>query len=95
MTTGTAIFCGVLLVSTTLYRPFCRLVCPYGTLLSLAAGKSLFSLGRTGACIGCNQCVRVCPTDEAEPDDRKAECYLCGRCTGVCPVGGALWYRRR
>jgi len=49
LTTGTAIFCGVLIVSTTLYRPFCRLVCPYGMLLSLAAGKSLFSLGRTGA----------------------------------------------
>jgi polyferredoxin len=95
LTTGTAIFCGVLLVSTTLYRPFCRLVCPYGTLLSLAAGKSLFSLGRTEACIGCNRCVRVCPTDEAGQDDRKAECYLCGRCTGVCPVAGALRYRRR
>jgi polyferredoxin len=78
----------------TLYRPFCRLVCPYGALLSLAAGKSLLRLHRTGACIDCKKCENACPTDEAKRGDAKAECYLCGRCKDVCPAAGALKYDR-
>ena len=94
-TAGTLAFVAVLLVSTTLYRPFCRLVCPYGLLLSLAGWKSVLRLQRTGACIGCGKCERACPTDEANREDAKSECYLCGRCTDACPVEGALQYRRR
>ncbi len=30
LTAGTVVFIVVLLLSMTLYRPFCRLVCPYG-----------------------------------------------------------------
>ncbi len=95
LTAGTFTFVVVLLVSTTLYRPFCRLVCPYGLLLSLAGWKSVLRLQRTGACIECKKCERACPTDEAKRTDGKAECYLCGRCTDACPVAGALQYRRR
>ena len=75
--------------------PQCRIICPYGLLLSLAAGISLFSLQRTDACIDCKCCERNCPVDEAKLNDRKAECYLCGRCTDVCPTAGALQYNRR
>ncbi|MEN6341660.1 MAG: 4Fe-4S binding protein [Methanospirillum sp.] len=95
LSAGTLVFGVVLLVSTTLYRPFCRLVCPYGLLLSLAGWKSVLRLQRTGACIECRKCERACPTDEAKRGDGKAECYLCGRCTDACPVAGALQYRRR
>lgn len=94
-TVGALVFAAVLLVSTTLYRPFCRLVCPYGLLLSLAGWKSVLRLERTDACIGCRKCERACPTDEAKREDMKSECYLCGRCTDACPVPGALQYRRR
>lgn len=95
LTAGTVVFVVVLLLSMTFYRPFCRVICPYGLLLSLGAWKSIFRLQRTDACIECKKCEKVCPTDEAKQDDGKAECYLCGRCTDACPVTGALMYRQR
>jgi ferredoxin-type protein NapH len=95
LTTGSIVFIVMLLVSMVFYRPFCRIICPYGVLLSLAASTSLFALQRTDACIECKCCENVCPVDEAKPGDRKAECYLCGRCTDVCPAAGALQYKRR
>jgi polyferredoxin len=95
LTAGTFVFIIVLLLSMTLYRPFCRLVCPYGVLLSLGAWKSAFKIQRTDACIECKKCEKACPTDEAKRDDGKAECYLCGRCKYVCPAAGALVYKRR
>jgi ferredoxin-type protein NapH len=95
LTTASAVFIVLLLVSMTFYRPFCRLVCPYGALLALGAAKSLFRLQRTDACIECKKCEKACPTDVAKREDTKAECYLCGRCTAVCPTEGALRYSRR
>jgi len=94
LSAGTAVFIVMLLISLIFYRPFCRLVCPYGVLLSLGAWKGLFRLHRTDACIECKKCEKACPTDEAKLNDGKAECYLCGRCTDVCPVAGALKYSK-
>jgi polyferredoxin len=94
LSAGTAVFTVMLLISLIFYRPFCRLVCPYGVLLSLGAWKGLFRLHRTDACIECKKCEKACPTDEAKRNDGKAECYLCGRCTDVCPVAGALKYSK-
>ncbi|NMB77593.1 MAG: 4Fe-4S binding protein [Methanomicrobiales archaeon] len=95
LTAGSVVFLVMLLLSAIIYRPFCRLVCPYGALLSLPAGTSFLALQRTKACINCRRCEAVCPVNEAKRDDRKAECYLCGRCTDVCPEPGALLFRRR
>ncbi|MCX6693414.1 MAG: 4Fe-4S binding protein [Methanomicrobiales archaeon] len=95
LTAGTFVFTFIVLLSITLYRPFCRLVCPYGALLSLGAWKSILIIQRTDACIECKKCEKACPTDEAKRNDGKAECYLCGRCVDVCPTPGALIYKRR
>jgi len=84
----------LLVVSLFFYRPFCRVVCPYGALLSLAGLASRFKLRRNPSCIECGKCEFACPTGEAGREDRKGECYLCGRCTEVCPVKGAITYRR-
>jgi ferredoxin-type protein NapH len=94
LTAGSAVFIVILLISSVFYRPFCRLICPYGCVLSPAAGRSLFRLRRTEACINCKKCENVCPTDEAKREDKKGECYLCGRCTDVCPEEGALVYTK-
>jgi len=94
LSAGAVVFIVLLLVGMTFYRPFCRLFCPYGVLLSLGAWKSLIRLRRTDTCIKCKKCEHACPVDEAKEGDEKAECYLCGRCTDTCPVKGALSYRR-
>jgi ferredoxin-type protein NapH len=93
LTTGSLVFAAIVILSFIFYRPFCRLVCPYGFLLALAAAKSRCKIERTDACIECKKCEKVCPTDESKRDDTKAECYLCGRCMEVCPED-ALVYRR-
>jgi len=94
LTAGTFVFFVVLLLSITFYRPFCRLICPYGALLSLGAWRSILKLQRTSACIECKKCEKACPTDEAKRGDGKMECYLCGRCLDACPATGALTYKR-
>jgi len=91
LSAGSVVFLIMLLVSLVFYRPFCRLVCPYGLVLSLGAAKSLFRLRRTDACIECGKCEKACPTDEAKREDGKAECYLCGRCTDVCPKDALVY----
>ncbi|WAC05969.1 MAG: 4Fe-4S binding protein [Methanoregula sp.] len=89
-----SVFVILIAISLFFYRPFCRLFCPFGVLLSLAAAKSLFKIRRTPACIECGRCEQVCPAAEAGADDGKMECYLCGRCTRACPTKGALEYSR-
>jgi polyferredoxin len=85
---------GLILVSVFLYRPVCRILCPFGVLFSLPAGFSLFRLRRTADCITCRKCEKACPAGVAGQDAPKRECYLCARCTDACPVHGALAYRR-
>lgn len=79
------VFLGVITTSIFVYRPFCRGVCPYGALLSLASMKSRYKLRRNDKCIDCGLCEEACPTNEAARGDNKAECYHCGRCIDVCP----------
>jgi ferredoxin-type protein NapH len=89
-----SVFVILIAISLFLYRPFCRLFCPFGFLLSLAAAKSLYRIRRTGACTRCGACERACPAAEAGVSDAKMECYVCGRCIRACPTEGALIYSR-
>lgn len=92
VSTGLAVFAGLLALSAVVYRPVCRGLCPFGLLFSLPAHASRFRLRRTGACINCRKCERACPAGVAGRGASKRECYLCGRCTETCPVDGALAY---
>ena len=79
------LFLLILLISLFIYRPFCRFICPYGALLSLAAIKSLLKITRNQNCNSCEACQKICPTNEADIKDFKQECYLCLHCIEVCP----------
>jgi ferredoxin-type protein NapH len=94
LSAGLIIAAGLVLLSVFLYRPVCRVLCPFGALFSIFAEFSLFRLRRTETCISCRKCEKVCPTRTAGKTDSKRECYLCGRCTEACPVDTALIYRR-
>ncbi len=88
------VFLGLVIIGVFIYRPFCRLLCPYGAILSLVSGKSRFKLRRTDDCLDCGKCEKACPTNEAGESDRKQECYLCNRCREVCPVGAIAYGRK-
>jgi polyferredoxin len=84
----------ILLISAFVYRPVCRILCPFGVLFSILAEFSLFRLRRTDACISCQKCEKVCPSGSAGKDGSKRECYLCSRCTEACPKEMALRYQK-
>jgi polyferredoxin len=81
---------GVFIISTFfvasifVYRPFCRLFCPYGAVAAPVAKFSRFKLEKGDLCSECGLCDMKCPTGEMS--ERYGECYLCGRCLRTCNV---------
>jgi polyferredoxin len=94
LSAGLVAAAGLLVLSVFLYRPVCRVLCPFGVLFSVCAEFSRLRLHRTGTCTGCRKCEKACPASTAGNHDSKRECYLCGRCTAACPVKTALRYGR-
>jgi len=70
--------------SPFVYRPFCRLFCPYGAVASLIAKFSRLKLEKVDTCTKCGLCDKKCPTGEI--NEKYGECYLCGRCIRTCNV---------
>jgi polyferredoxin len=75
----------ILVSSFFVYRPWCRIFCPFGMLSWLTSRFSLFKLKRTPDCTDCKACEKVCPTDEALRNSKKGACYQCFRCVEICP----------
>ncbi len=70
-------------------RPFCRIFCPLGAILSLFNKVSLLQINlRKGnyICKDCNMCRSVCPMDISIYENlTDTDCIRCGRCVHVCP----------
>lgn len=76
----------VLISSFFIYRPWCRLFCPFGAVSSLVGRFSRGKYIRTDTCTDCGLCEQICPTHQAERESTKDECYYCNRCVEICPV---------
>ncbi len=82
-----AMLAAIAVASVFVYRPWCRLACPFGTLAWATSKFSKYKLHRTAACTDCGLCEKVCPVGEAARGSSKASCFLCNRCVEVCPKG--------
>ena len=79
---GLYVMLAFFMASLFVYRPFCRLFCPFGAIASLTARFSRYKLSKTDSCVECGLCEMKCPTGELS--EEHGECYLCGRCVRAC-----------
>lgn len=73
------------------YRPFCRLVCPFGFISWIFERLSITRVRiDKDRCTRCGACISVCPLDAAKDlvysRNLPADCFSCGRCLNVCPA---------
>lgn len=83
LTFSLAIFVGIIIFAILVYRPFCRIICPFGLFSEILATRPILRMAKLEGCNQCGRCSKACPTltmDQAS----KSECYLCLRCTEVC-----------
>ncbi|MCI4445819.1 MAG: 4Fe-4S binding protein [Candidatus Aminicenantes bacterium] len=69
-------------------RPFCRTICPLGTILGFFNRVSAFRMKvDQKACIHCDACLKVCPVNiKIYENPNSAQCIRCLKCESVCPV---------
>jgi len=85
-----------LVVSFFFYRPFCRIICPFGFISWIFERVSLsrITIDRD-ACIDCRACVKACPLtaakDRLDKSPLPADCFACMRCLRVCPTDAIDW----
>lgn len=74
--------------SMSIYRFFCKVICPLGAIYGLMNKISIYHLEvNRDQCVNCGKCSRVCKMDVdpvKHPDS--AECIRCGACAEVCPT---------
>lgn len=78
----------VLALSWVIRRFWCRILCPLGALLGVAARVGALRLRQDGErCTSCAVCTYHCQ-GAADPDVtggwRASECFVCGNCTSSC-----------
>ena len=81
------------ILSTMIYRPFCKYVCPLGAVYSLFNRFSVLQLEvDDNSCINCMKCETNCDMQVNVPDNiNSTECIRCGKCRSICPTGAINW----
>lgn len=82
----TFVLAAIVLAAMTVYRPFCRFLCPLGALYGFFNRFcALRYVVDERACTHCNACVETCRMDVKHVSDR--ECIQCGECKKACAHG--------
>lgn len=79
----------ILILSTMIFRPFCRYLCPLGAFYGLFNKFSLYQINiDQDKCVDCHACEKACPMEvEVLKHCNGTECIRCGKCKAVCPTG--------
>lgn len=86
----TAVLAVIVFAAMTVYRPFCRFLCPLGALYGFFNRFcALRYVVDENACTHCNACVEMCRMDVRHVSDR--ECIQCGECKKACAHGAILF----
>ena len=78
----------IVLLSLSIFRPFCKYLCPLGAFYALFQKTSLIRMRvDTAACIHCGACAKACAM-QVDPSvtPNSTECIRCGECVKACPV---------
>lgn len=92
---GAIFFIFVLFVLSLIFKNFwCRMLCPYGTLIGLGSLLGITKIKRNeDTCISCDMCTKVCPQGIKVSEltaVKSPECSSCMHCVEVCPVKDTL-----
>ncbi len=81
----------MLLTMISVFRCFCRFICPLGAIYSFFNKVSITGVKvDEERCVNCNICVNECKMDVMKVADH--ECIHCGECINKCPVS-AIRYK--
>ena len=81
----------MLLTMVSVFRCFCRFICPLGAIYSFFNRISITGVKvDEDRCVNCNICIEECKMDVMKVSDH--ECIHCGECIKKCPVS-AISYR--
>jgi len=86
------LFIGLILVlSLSVYRPWCHFFCPFGLTGWLAEKISIFKVKVDyDKCISCQACSKACPSTVMDAILKQnriiPDCFSCGICIETCPV---------
>lgn len=76
----------IVLLSTMIYRPFCKYICPLGALYGLFQKVSFYQMSVDYTkCNGCGKCEKTCKMQvNIRKNINSPECIRCGECKKVC-----------
>ena len=78
----------IVLLTLTIYRPFCKYLCPLGAFYGLFNGVGFYRMAiEESKCVRCGKCAAACPMDvDVVKHPNSPECIRCGRCLDACPT---------
>ena len=78
----------IVLLSLSIFRPFCKYLCPLGAFYGLFNGAGFCRMQvADDKCVRCGKCQNACPMEvDVLNHPNSPECIRCGRCVDSCPT---------